>query len=262
MKTIRKDIMTMKEKKNVPAERVLEQLKELQLGYFAENFREYALEAARKQIGHIEYLDALNEGELADRMERRIARRIREARIPVMRSLSTFDWTHPKKINRQQIEMLMRLDFLKDKANVVFLGPCGVGKSFLASCLVEHACRKGISAFFTQAVDIVNDLLVAQSIGRLPQAIKKYTAPALLCIDELGYLPLGKDGCNLLFQVFSKRYEQKSTIITTNKAFKNWGEIFNDDSTAASAIVDRIVHHCEVVIIEGTSYRMKEKMTK
>lgn len=252
----------MQKKNLVPAETALEHLKELQLGYFVEHFGEYAAEAARKQIGHVEYLDALAEGELADRMERRIARRIREARIPVMRSLAGFDWAHPASINRQQVEMLMRLDFLKDGANVVFIGPCGVGKSFLASCLVENACRKGIPTLFAQAVDIVNDLLAAQTAGRLPQAMRKYSAPALLCIDELGYLPLGKDGCNLLFQVFSKRYEQKSTIITTNKAFKNWGEIFNDDSTAASAIIDRIVHHCEIIKIEGTSYRMKDKGPK
>lgn len=210
----------------------------------------------------MEYLDALAEGELAERMERRIARRIKEAKIPVQRSLATFNWSHPAKINRQQVEMLMRLDFLKEHANVVFLGPCGVGKSFLASCLVEKACRQGVAALFVQAVDIVNDLLVAQTAGRLPQAMRKYVSPALICVDELGYLPLGKDGCNLLFQIFSKRYEQKSTIITTNKPFKNWGEIFNDDSTAASAIIDRIVHHCEVVKIEGTSYRMKDKIAK
>ena len=115
-----------------------------------------------------------------------------------MRSLAGFDWAHPASINRQQVEMLMRLDFLKDGANVVFIGPCGVGKSFLASCLVENACRKGIPTLFAQAVDIVNDLLAAQTAGRLPQAMRKYSAPALLCIDELGYLPLGKDGCNLL----------------------------------------------------------------
>ena len=210
----------------------------------------------------MEYLDALAEGELAERMERRIARRIKEAKIPVQRSLATFNWSHPTKISRQQVEMLMRLDFLKEHANVVFLGPCGVGKSFLASCLVEKACRQGVAALFVQAVDIVNALLVAQTAGRLPQAMRKYVSPALICVDELGYLPLGKDGCNLLFQVFSKRYEQKSTIITTNKPFKNWGEIFNDGSTAASAIIDRIVHHCEVVKIEGTSYRMKDKIAK
>ena len=252
----------MKEKTHIPAETAAGHLRELQLGYFAEHFGEYAAEAARNQTGHIEYLDALAEGELADRMERRIARRIKGAKIPVMRSIAAFDWGHPAKINRQQVEMLMRLDFMTNCANVVFIGPCGVGKSFLASCLVENACKSGISAMFTQAVDVANDLLAAQTANRLSQAMRKYMSPALLCIDELGYLPLGKDGCNLLFQVFSKRYEQKSTIITTNKPFKAWGEIFNDDSTAASAIVDRIVHHCEVVKIEGASYRMKDKLAK
>jgi DNA replication protein DnaC len=252
----------MNKKKNVSTETAMEHLRELQLGYFVEHFGEYAAEAARKQIGHVEYLDALAEGELAERMERRIARRVREAKIPVMRSLASFDWTHPTTINRQQVEMLARLDFLKDHANVVFIGPCGVGKSFLASCLLENACRKGISALFVQAVDIVNDLLAAQTAGRLSHAMRKYISPTLVCIDELGYLPLGKDGCNLLFQVFSKRYEQKSTIVTTNKPFKNWGEVFNGDSTAASAIIDRIVHHCEVVKIEGASYRMKDKIAK
>jgi len=202
------------------------------------------------------------EAELADRLERRIVRRMHEAKIPVMRSIASFDWTYPKVINRKQIEMLLRMDFLEEKSNVVFVGPCGVGKSFLASCLVENACRKGMSALFMQAVDIANDLMAAKGMNRLPQAMKKYFSPSLLCIDELGYLPLGKDGCDLLFQVFSKRYEQKSTVITTNKPFKEWGEIFNGDSTAAAAIIDRIIHHCEVVKIEGRSYRMKDRLEK
>jgi len=252
----------MKKENTVSLETAAAHLRELMLAHGAEKLGEYAREAAERQAGYIEFVDALAEDELAYRLERRIERRVKEAKIPVPRSLETFDWSWPKTVNRRQIEMLMRLDFLEQKTNVVFIGPCGVGKTFLASCLVGNACRKGLSALFMSAVDIANDLLAAQSTNRLPQALRKYASPALLCIDELGYLPLGKDGCNLLFQVFSRRYEQKSTVITTNKPFREWGEIFNGDSTAASAIVDRIVHHCEVVKIEGRSYRMKDRLEK
>jgi len=252
----------MKTESKVTLETAAAHLRELQLNYGAEHLADYAMAAAKREDDYVGFLDSLAEAELADRLERRIVRRIREAKIPVTRSIASFDWTYPKVINRKQIEMLLRMDFLEEKSNVVFVGPCGVGKSFLASCLVENACRKGISALFMQAVDIANDLMAAKTANRLPQALRKYLSPSLLCIDELGYLPLGKDGCDLLFQVFSRRYEQKSTIVTTNKPFKEWGEIFNGDSTAAAAILDRIVHHCEVVKIEGRSYRMKDKLEK
>ncbi|MCJ8503242.1 ATP-binding protein, partial [Desulfatitalea alkaliphila] len=129
-----------------------------------------------------------------------------------------------------------------------------------ASALAHTACLEGYTTLFATAVDVINTLAAAQSAGRMKQEIKKYTRPALLVLDELGFLPIDKAGADLLFQVISRRYEQGAMVITSNKAFKDWPEIFNNDSTLTSAILDRLLHHAETVVIQGKSYRMKEKI--
>jgi DNA replication protein DnaC len=141
---------------------------------------------------------------------------------------------------------------------VVFLGGVGLGKTHLATALGYQACLKGHTLLFTTAIDAVNNLLAAQTTGRLKQELKKYHQPSVLILDELGYLPIDKSGADLLFQIISQRYEQGSVIITTNRAFKDWPKIFNNDATLTSALLDRLLHHTETVIIEGKSYRMKD----
>lgn len=141
---------------------------------------------------------------------------------------------------------------------MIFLGGVGLGKTHLATALGYHACLRGYSVLFCSAVDAINNLAAAQSAGRLKQELRKYHKPALVILDELGYLPIDKTGADLLFQIISHRYEQGSLIITTNRAFKDWPEIFNNDSTLTSALLDRLLHHTETVLIEGRSYRMKE----
>jgi DNA replication protein DnaC len=136
----------------------------------------------------------------------------------------------------------------------------GLGKTHLAIALGYECCLKGHSVLFTSAIDVINTLSAAKSTGRLKQEIKKYAKPALLLIDELGYLPIDKSGADLLFQVISVRYEQGSTLITSNRAFKDWPKIFNNDSTLTAALLDRLLHHAETVVIEGKSYRMKGKL--
>jgi DNA replication protein DnaC len=158
-----------------------------------------------------------------------------------------------------KVKNLFRLGFVAQKTNVVFLGPVGTGKTHLASALGYEACQRGHSVLFTTAIDIVNHLLAAQVAHRLKTELKKYLSPSVLVCDELGYLPLDKIGADLLFQVISKRYEQGSLIITTNKPFKQWSEIFNNDATIASAILDRLLHRSEAVVIKGRSYRMKDQ---
>lgn len=151
------------------------------------------------------------------------------------------------------------MGFLKDKGNVLFVGGVGLGKTHLATALGYEACQQDHSVLFTTAVDIVNALAAAQATDRLQAGLKRYTRPEILLIDELGYLPIDKLGADLLFQVFSHRYERGSTIITTNKPFKKWTDIFNGDVTITAAVLDRVLHHAEAVVIEGTSYRMRER---
>jgi DNA replication protein DnaC len=230
----------------------------LKLPFIREHYQSLAAQAAEKQLPHIDYLEQLADGEAAHRRDRCTQRRIQQARFPVIKTLEQFNWSWPKKINRLQIKNLFRLQFIPDKANVIFLGGVGVGKTHLASALGYQACLEGHSVLYATAIDVINTLAAAQSTGRMKTELKKYTRPSVLILDELGFLPIDKAGADLLFQVISQRYEQGALVITSNRAFKNWPEIFNNDSTLTSAILDRLLHHAETVLIEGKSFRMKD----
>jgi DNA replication protein DnaC len=232
----------------------------LQLPYLKEHFRSAAAEAASKHWSHLDYLDRLIEGEALARQDRAMARRIKAARFPVLKTLEAFRWDWPKKINRLQIQDLFRLRFIEEKTNVIFLGLVGLGKTHLATALGYRACEQGYSVLFANAIDVVNTLSAAQIHGTLQAELKRYLTPALLVLDELGYLPVDQRGADLLFQVLSQRYERGSIILTSNKAFKQWPSIFNGDSTVTSAVLDRLLHHSETVVIEGSSYRMKDRV--
>jgi len=240
--------------------RLTQQLKTLYLSFLAEHYQELADEAARQQWTAVHYLARLIEIEALRRQDLCIQRRIAAARFPCIKTLDQFDWNWPKKINRTQIQNLFRLAFLPDNTNVIFMGGVGLGKSHLASALAYTACQAGHSVLFTTAVDIINVLTSAQAACRLKTELKRFLAPRILCIDELGYLPIDKTGADLLFQVISQRYERGSTILTTNQAYKHWAKIFNNDSTLTSAVLDRLLHHAETVIIEGKSYRTKDQI--
>ena len=231
----------------------------LKLPFFKENVFDIAQKSAEKEIGYLDFLTELINGEVAGRRERAVERRLRNAKIPYPKNLEQYQWDHPDKISRQQVENIFRLNFVKKRENVVFLGGCGLGKTHFSIALATEACRQGYSTLFTSAVDIINTLSAARAVCTLDKTLKRYISPQLLVIDELGYLPIDKLGADLLFQVFSKRYERGSIVITCNRPFKKWAEIFNNDSTVTSAILDRILHHCEIVVIEGPSFRMKEK---
>jgi DNA replication protein DnaC len=235
-------------------------LTDLMLIWPREHYEALAEQAAAEHWTHVDYLTRLLEGEHLRRRDNRIQRRIQTARVPVTKSLDGFNWSWPKKINRPQIQNLFRLQFMEQNTNVIFLGGVGLGKTHLASAIGYAACMEGHSVLFTTAVDMINTLAAAQAAQRLKQELKKYLAPRLLVLDELGYLPIDKLGADLLFQVISARYERGSIVLTTNKAFKNWPSIFNNDSTLAAAVLDRLLHHAETVVIEGRSYRMKEQV--
>lgn len=256
-----KKTMTAYNKKTADEERQLRQhLETLKLSAFLDNYSDAAKQAAEKQWSYTHFLDQLAEAEVNARNDRSTLRRIKLARFPVLKTIDSFDWNWPTKINRLQIQQLFQLSFMKDNTNVIFLAGVGLGKTHLSTALAYQACLKGFSVLFASAIDIINTLNAACNAGKLKTELKKYLKSDILVIDELGYLPVDKKGADLLFQVISQRYEHGSIILTTNKSFKKWPEIFNNDSTLTSAVLDRLLHHAETIAIEGKSYRMKNKI--
>jgi len=199
---------------------------------------------------------SLNEYEL-DLLRQRSLQRIRRARFPLTKTLDQFQWNWPTKINRPQIQNLFRLNFVEQKSNAIFLGGVGLGKTHLCIALGHAACVRGYSVLFTTAIDIIHTLSAAAATGSLKRTMQRYLKPKLLVVDELGYLPIDKLGADLLFQIISERYE-RGAILSTNRAFKNWPEIFNNDTTLTSALLDRLLHHADTCVVEGKSYRAKD----
>ena len=232
-------------------------LRELKCSFIVAHYGALATQAAQKQWSHVDYLGRLIEGEAHVRRDRATQNRVRQARFPVIKTLEQFRWDWPTQINRLQVQHHFSLGFIKDKANLIYLGGVGVGKTHLATALGYTACLQGYAVLFASAIDVINTLAAAKSAGRLKPELKKYTKPALLILDELGYLPIDKSGADLLFQVISLRYEQGSIMLTSNRAFKEWPRMFNNDSTLTAAILDRLLHHADTVVIEGKSFRMR-----
>lgn len=232
----------------------------LNLPFMLENYQAFAQTAADKHWSHLDYLTELLGGEASARDDRRVQRCIRQARFPVLKTLDQFDWNWPTKINRLLIQNLFHLDFVAKNANVVFISGTGLGKSHLMTALGHAACLRGHSVLFTGAIDIINSLAAAQASGGIKQALNHYIKPRVLCIDELGYLPIDKFGADCLFQIISHRYERGATPVTTNRIYKNWASIFDKDAVLTSALLDRLLHHAETVLIEGKSYRAKDQV--
>lgn len=232
-----------------------EKLRLLRLDYVEKNAVTAAQDAARNGTGHLEFLEELITGEVAAQADRCVERRLAAARFPVKKTMTGWNWSWPKKINRMQVENLLRLDFLESHTNVILLGTVGLGKTHLACALGYEACLRKEQVLFATAIDVVNRLSAAHATHQLAREMKRYETPRLLILDELGYLPLDKRGAELLFQMLSKRYERASTIITSNIVFQEWPRVFAGDATMTSALLDRLLHHAETVVIEGESFR-------
>ncbi len=203
------------------------------------------------------WLPTLAEWEEQERSRRSLERRMRLARLGRFKALTDFDWDWPGKIDQQAIRELMQLEFIEQAGNVILLGPNGVGKSTLAQNIAHQAVIDGYRVLFTTAAKMLNDLAGRDGDLALKRRLAYYAAPALLVIDELGYLSYGTRHADLLFEVINRRYETRATVVTTNKPFAEWNEVFPNASCVVS-LVDRLVHHADILQIEGESYRMKE----
>ncbi len=234
-------------------------LAELKLPEIARNYREVLDEAARKGNSMLEVLATLIGLEQTARQQRALQRRLREARLPKPKTLAEYDFNFPKRIPKAAILRLFDCDFIERHGCAVLIGPTGTGKSHLLTALGFTAAERGYSVRHTRVVDMINHLTTAQINGLLGKALKTYTRPSLLLLDELGYLPIDKRGADLLFQVIAARYESGSIVLTTNRPFREWGALFDIDNTLATALIDRLMHHGEALVIQGDSYRMKDK---
>lgn len=209
------------------------------------------------EVATSDWLPRLVEWEEDERTRRSLERRLKDARIGRFKPLADFDWAWPTRCDRGAIEGLMSLEFIAEAANVVLVGPNGVGKSTLAKNVAHQALIRGHTVRFTTAGELLGDLAALDSDTALRRRLRHYAAPDLLLIDEIGYLSYSNRHADLLFELVSRRYEAKSTIVTTNKAFSDWPEVFPNAACVVS-LVDRLVHHSEVISIEGESYRLKE----
>ena len=236
-----------------------EHLAELRLAQIAEIYPEVLNEAARKNCSPLDVLATLVAAEVTARRERALQRRIAAARLPKRKTLEEFDMAFPKRLPKQKVLRLFDCEFVAQRQSAVLIGPTGIGKTHLLTALGYTACERGVSVRFTRVVDMLNGLTAAQINGTLAKALKVYTTPSLLLLDELGYLPIDKRGADLMFQVVAARYESGSIVITTNRAFRDWGKIFDVDNTLATAMIDRLMHHGEAVVIQGGSYRLKDR---
>ncbi len=215
---------------------------------------------AQADSGHVTASEAIQkvlQAQITLRNDRRLQAAMRSSRLPCVKTLEDFDFSFQPSIKREQIDSLHELGFLERKENVVLLGPPGVGKTHLAISLAIQAAQKGRRVYYGTLADLICSLEQAQAAGRLQRRLAVLSHPALLIVDEIGYLPVNREGAVLFFQLISRRYEHHSTVLTSNKSFEEWGEILGDEVMAA-ALIDRVLHHCHLVNIRGNSYRMRE----
>ena len=217
----------------------------------------YGIVSHWEEVAKTAWINDLITWEEEERTDRSLQRRLSSARIGRFKSLSEFDWEWPRSCDRQAIEACVQLEFIKDTSNIILCGPNGVGKSTIARNIAHQAVLQGKTALFVTAGEMLNNLASQDGDNALRRRIKYYVQPTLLIIDELGYLSYSNRHADLLFEIISRRYQEKPTLVTTNKPFSEWGEIFPNASCVVS-LIDRLVHKSEIINIEADSFRLKE----
>lgn len=240
--------------------RIRDTATKLGLAHLAETLPELIKRAEDAQMGYLDFLDLALGEEAGVKDGRRFRNALKLSGLPHHKTLDDFDFTFQPDLDVRKIRALAALGFVEARSNIALLGPPGVGKSHLAVSLAVAGCQAGYSVYFTSLDDLVGKLRLAAAQGKLAWQIRSYLRPALLIIDEVGYLPLDRADANLVFQLVSRRYEKGSIIITSNKAFSEWGQVFTDE-VLATAILDRFLHHCDVISINGPSWRLKDRHT-
>jgi DNA replication protein DnaC len=240
-------------------ERLGEQLQRLRLFKSKERLEALLQEAASQELPYADFLERVLSEEVASKTAKHVSMRTSLARFPFVKSLETFDFAYQPSLDKKQIQTLASCHFIEHGENIVILGPPGVGKSHLAVGLGLKAIEHGYRVLFTTAAGMIATLTKALAEGKFEDKLKFYTVPRLLIIDEIGYLPIERQGANLFFQLISRRYEKGPMILTSNQSFGAWGEVFGD-RVIATAILDRVLHHAITVNIRGNSYRLKDKL--
>lgn len=243
---------------NLEYERLHENLKTLEMERTSESIDGYLEIAAKKNLSVIQIIDHLMNEEVEAKMQKKIKFRSRLAKFPYKKTLEEFDFSFQPSIDKKTITSLAGMKFVHNCENVVFLGPPGVGKTHLAIALGLIGIKNGLTVYFTTAADLMDILREKMREGQLKRYLGKLSRNRLLIVDEIGYLPLDRGDANLFYQLVSRWYERGSLILTSNKPFREWGEIFADEVVAA-AILDRLLHHCTVMNIKGESYRIKDR---
>ena len=241
------------------SKRIRANAERLHLSHLAETTEQLVERAEGQEMGYLEFLDVALEEEVGVREGRRFANALKLSGLPHRRGLDDFDFAFQPELEARKVKDLATLAFVEQKANVCLLGPPGVGKTMLAVGLSMAACQAGYSIYFTTADDMVRNLKEAEAGGRFARKLQTYLKPSVLVLDEVGYLPLSRAEGNMVFQLVSRRYERGSIILTSNKTFSEMGQVFGDE-VLASAILDRLLHHAEVISINGPSYRLKDRM--
>jgi len=236
-------------------------LKALRLPTFLREYDKVARQCAAEDVDYPRYLLRMSELELLDRERRATERRVRQAKFPVVKSLDSFDFLAIPSLNKAMVLELVRSEFLLRRENVLLLGNSGTGKTHVALALGLAACQRGHRVRFTTAAALVHELMEARDEKKLLRYQKQIAAYELLIVDELGFVPLSKTGAELLFEVFSQRYERSSTLVTSNLPFQEWTEILGSERLTG-ALLDRLTHHVHILEMNGDSYRLKQSTHK
>lgn len=237
--------------------KVKESLKSLRLKFSAENLDMLLKEANDNEYSYLQFLETILEQEEKNKFTNKIKRNLKISGLPVMKTIQEFDFKFQTTVTKRQVKGWMDFSWLENRENIIFMGPPGVGKTHLAISLGYESIQNGQKVKFYSMQSLVENMIIADSDNRFTVYLKKLLKNDLIIIDELGYLPLKPIYANLFFQLVNKAYEYRSLIITSNKTFEEWGTFFGNQ-TIASAIIDRLLHHAEPVIMNGDSYRLKE----
>lgn len=239
-------------------EQVSRKYRDLRFASMAEALERLLTQAEDNELSYLQFAEQLVDHEVDSRQHKRIELNRRKAGFPVIKRLEEFDYRHQTTITKRQVNQLLDFSFIDNRHNVVFIGPAGVGKTHLAMGIGLKAIDAGYKVLFTTALAVVETLELAELKGELKKRINAYLKFDVLIIDELGYLPMNRQGMYNLFQLINSLYEYRSIILTTNKDFTNWGDFFADDNVAVP-IVDRLIHHSHIFMLGGESYRLKQK---